>query len=82
MAPSVALQDLAFVARAVLASSRCRPIRAAHAPSPVEIMKDPAYAVGFARLGQRRLASMIAALGDADGRKLLEEGRGIHQGGL
>ena len=42
-----------------------------------EIMKDPAYAVGFA--GSASAAGMvIAALGD-DGKKVLDQGRSIHQ---
>jgi len=42
-----------------------------------EIMKDPAYAVGFA--GSASAAGLvIAALGD-DGRKILDQGRNIHQ---
>ena len=69
----VALQDPAFVAgvRKFVADPEQRRTVA------YEIMKDPAYAVGFS--GSASAAGLvIAALGD-DGRKLLDEGRTVHQ---
>ena len=69
----VALQDPAFVAgvRKFAADPDQRRSVA------YEIMKDPAYAVGFA--GSSSAAGLVmTALGD-DGRKLLELGRSIHQ---
>ena len=69
----VALQDPAFVAgvRRFVGDPEQRRTVA------YEIMKDPAYAVGFS--GSASAAGLvIAALGE-DGRKLLDEGRSIHQ---
>jgi hypothetical protein len=69
----VALQDPAFVAgvRKFVADPDQRRTVA------YEIMKDPAYAVGFA--GSSTAAGLVmAALGE-DGRKLLELGRSVHQ---
>jgi hypothetical protein len=69
----VALQDPAYVAgvRKYVGDPEQRRTVA------YEIMKDPAYAVGFA--GSASAAGMvIAALGE-DGRKLLDEGRIVHK---
>ena len=69
----VALQDPTFVAgvRKFVADPDQRRTVA------YEIMKDPAYAVGFA--GSSSAAGLvIAALGD-DGKKILLEGRDVHQ---
>jgi hypothetical protein len=69
----VALQDPAYVAgvRKFAADPDQRRTVA------YEIIKDPAYAVGFA--GSASAAGLVmAALGD-DGRKLLELGRSVHQ---
>jgi hypothetical protein len=69
----VALQDSAYVAgvRKFVGDPEQRRTVA------YEIMKDPAYAVGFA--GSSSAAGLvIAALGD-DGRKLLDEGRNVHK---
>ncbi|MGZ6037938.1 MAG: hypothetical protein ACXWKR_04670 [Phenylobacterium sp.] len=69
----VALQDPAFVAgvRKFVADPEQRRTVA------YEIMKDPAYAVGFA--GSSSAAGLVInALGE-DGRKLLDQGRNVHQ---
>ncbi len=69
----VALQDPAYVAGVRKYATDAEQRRTV----AYEIMKDPAYAVGFA--GSSSAAGLVVAALAGDGRKLLEVGKGIKQ---